>query len=67
MKLIKWLKVKYSKVKTFVRGNLTDVLIFLALFIIAINSILINFNFGIYILALELILVAYSLYRKGGE
>lgn len=67
MKLIKWLKFKYSKAKTFVRGNLTDVLIFLALFIIAINSILINFNFGMYILAGELILVAYSLYRKGGE
>ena len=45
MKLIKWLKFKYRKVKTFVRENLTDVLIFLALFIIAINSILINFNF----------------------
>ena len=67
MKLIKWLKFKYRKVKTFVRENLTDVLIFLALFIIAINSILINFNFGMYILAVELILVAYSLYRKGGE
>jgi len=67
VKLIKWLKFKYSKVKTFVRGNLTDVLIFLALFIIAINSILINFNYGMYILAGELILVAYSLYRKGGE
>lgn len=67
MKLIKWLKFKYSKVKTFVRENLTDVLIFLALFIISINSMLINFNFGMYVLAGELILIAYSLYRKGGE
>lgn len=67
MKLIKWLKFKYRKVKTFVRENLTDVLIFLALFIIAINSMLINFNFGMYVLSGELILIAYSLYREGCE
>ena len=67
MKLIKWLKFKYRKVKIFVRENLTDVLIFLALFIIAINSMLINFNFGMYVLSGELILIAYSLYREGGE
>ena len=67
MKLIKWFKIKYRKVKTFVIENLTDVLIFLALFIIAINSMLINFNFGMYVLSGELILIAYSLYREGGE
>lgn len=67
MKLIKLFKFKYMKVKTFVRENLTDVLIFLALFIIAINSMLINFNFGMYVLSGELTLIAYSLYRKGGK
>ena len=67
MKLIKWFKIKYRKVKTFVIENLTDVLIFLALFIIAINSMLINLNFGMYVLAVELILIAYSIYKKGGE
>lgn len=54
---------KLKKIKSFIEGNLVDLLTMLALLIIAINSIVLNVTFGFYVLALELIIVAYFISR----
>lgn len=54
---------RLKDIKKFIVENISDVLTMLAIVIIAINSIIINVAFGFYIVALELIIIAYFLSR----
>lgn len=56
-----------DKFKNFIINNLADLIVVIAILIIAINSILINAYFGFYIIAAELILIAFKLYKVKKE
>lgn len=58
---------KLKKIRSFIEENISDVLTILALLIIAINSIVLNVTFGFYIVALELIIVAYFISKINKE
>lgn len=57
-------KIKFNKNKEkfvrFVNQNLSDILVFIALIIIGLNSLNIQGNFGWYIIALECLFVAFK-------
>lgn len=58
---------KYNRIKKFIVKNLEDLIVFIALVLITSNSILINFHFGIYITAAELIIIAYKISKRGDD
>mgnify|MGYP000094883707 CR=1 FL=1 len=62
-KLSKW----FYKTLTYIKSNATDILVLLAGLIIGINSCFINLHFGFYVIALEFIVLAYSLSKFKGE
>lgn len=50
---------KFNSFINFLTDNLVDVIIFVAMVIIGINSSFINIHFGMYVLSTELIILAY--------
>lgn len=62
-KLNKW----FSKTLSCIKINAIDILVVIALLIIGVNSCFINLNFGFYIIALELIILAYALSKFKGK
>lgn len=54
---------KLKDIKKIIVENISDILTMLAIIIIAINSIVLNVAFGFYVIALELIIIAYFLSR----
>lgn len=58
------MKRKLEWLKSLIIKNLSDLLVFIALILIGFNSCMLNIIFGLYVIALELILIAFFINQK---
>lgn len=65
MKKLNKVKNKLKKFYEYIVKNIVDLLVLIAMIIIGVNSSIINLNFGMYVVALEFIILAYVLSKKG--
>lgn len=65
MKKLNKVKNKLKKFYKYIVKNIVDLLVLIAMIIIGVNSSIINLNFGMYVIALEFIILAYVLSKKG--
>lgn len=56
-----------NKYKKYILENLVDILVVIAMLIIGINSSTLNLHLGMYIVSLELIIVAYFISKKSSN
>lgn len=58
------IKRKLEWLKSLIIKNLSDLLVFIALILIGVNSCMLNIIFGLYVISLELILIAFFINQK---